>query len=184
VIFPKYNGNANVTGQKSSLIYHFSRESKFILVSGCGGGASLTRYASFALTLLSAGRVFAADPLNPVGLWKTIDDKTGSAKALVRIFERNGELFGKVETGLNERKERVCDLCKDERKNKPIVGMEVIRHMKKSGDDYEGGDILDPDTGKVYRCKLRVEDGGKKLDVRGFLGISLLGRTQTWVRKE
>jgi uncharacterized protein (DUF2147 family) len=144
----------------------------------------LTRHAGFALALLTAGRVFAVDPINPVGVWKTIDDKTGTPKALVRIFERNGELFGKVETGLSERKERVCDLCKDERKNKPIVGMEVIRHMKKSGDEYVGGEILDPDSGKVYRCKLRVEDGGKKLDVRGFLGFSLLGRTQTWIRQQ
>jgi uncharacterized protein (DUF2147 family) len=136
------------------------------------------------LALLCAGRVFAADPLDPVGLWKTIDDKTGRPKALVRIFERNGELFGKVEAGLDGHKERVCDLCKDERKNQLVGGMEVIRHMKKSGDEYVGGDILDPDTGRVYRCKLRVEDGGKKLDVRGFLGFSLLGRTQTWIRKE
>jgi len=117
-------------------------------------------------------------------VWKTIDDKTGRPKALVRIFERNGELFGKVEDGLDERKERFCNLCQDERKNRPIVGMEIIRHMKKSGDEYVGGDILDPDTGKVYRCKLRVENGGKKLDVRGFLGLTLLGRTQTWIRQQ
>jgi uncharacterized protein (DUF2147 family) len=136
------------------------------------------------LALVSAGRLFAADPLNPVGVWKTIDDKTGSPKALVRVFERNGELFGKIDAGLDGRKDRVCELCKDERKNQPIVGMEIIRHMKKSGDEYAGGEILDPDTGKVYRCKLRVEDAGKKLDVRGFLGFSLLGRTQTWVRQE
>ena len=142
----------------------------------------MTRYAGFALALLTAGRVFSADP-DPVGVWKTIDDTTGSPKALVRIFERNGELFGKVEAALDGRHGRVCELCKDDRKDQQIVGMEVIRHMKKSGDEYVGGDILDPESGRVYRCKLRVDDGGKKLLVRGFVGVSLLGRTQTWVRE-
>jgi uncharacterized protein (DUF2147 family) len=142
----------------------------------------LTRYAGFALAFLTACRVLAADPA-PLGVWKTIDDKTGSPKALVRIFERNGELFGKIEASLEGHKGRICELCKDDRKNQPMVGMEIIRHMKKSGDEYVGGDILDPETGKIYRCKMRVEDSGKKLDVRGFLGFSLLGRTQTWIRQ-
>ena len=143
----------------------------------------MTGYVSFALALLIVGRAFAAGPA-PVGVWKTMDDKTGTPKALVRIFERNGELFGKVEASLEGHKGKICDLCKDERKNQPMIGMEIIRHMKKSGDEYIGGDILDPETGKVYRCKFQVEAGGKKLDVRGFLGFSLLGRTQTWIRQD
>jgi uncharacterized protein (DUF2147 family) len=163
------------------LLYHLRRESKFIF--GPGGCGSLTRCACFALVLLTVGRLFAADPA-PFGVWKTIDDKTGTPKALVRIFERNGELFGKVEASLEGHKAKICDLCKDDRKNQPMIGMEIIRHMKKSGDEYIGGDILDPETGKVYRCKFRTEEGGKKLDVRGFLGISLLGRTQTWIRQD
>ena len=149
---------------------------------GCRGGGSLTLNAGFALALLISGCVSAAD-FDAVGLWKTIDDQTGRAKALVRIFERNGQLFGKIETGLEGRKERICDLCKDERKNQPFIGMEIIRQMKRSGNEYVGGDILDPESGRVYRCKLRVDDGGKKLLVRGFVGVSLLGRTQTWVRE-
>ncbi len=144
--------------------------------------ALIARYAIFAVLFFLAAQVFAQS-LDPVGVWKTIDDKTGRPKALVRIFERNGELFGKIEQGLDERKNRVCDLCKDERKNQPLVGMEIIRHMKKSGKEYSGGDILDPDNGNVYKCKLKVDDSGKKLLVRGFIGFSLLGRNQTWVRE-
>ncbi len=120
----------------------------------------------------------------PTGVWKTFDDKTGSAKALVRIFERNGQLFGTIEKGLQQREKHVCDLCTDERKGQPLVGMEIMRRMKKSGTEYAGGDILDPDTGKVYRCKMRLEDGGKKLVVRGFVGFSLLGRSQVWIRQD
>lgn len=143
----------------------------------------MNRYTVFALVSLAAGRVFAADP-DPFGRWKTIDDTTGQPKALVRIFERDGELFGKIEAGVGEHKREICDLCSDDRKNQPLVGMEIIRHMKKSGNEYVGGEILDPDTGKVYRCRLRVDDGGKKLIVRGYLGFSLLGRTQTWIRQD
>ncbi len=75
-----------------------------------------------------------------------------------------------------------CDDCKDDRKGKAILGLMILRNMTLTDGEYSGGDILDPDTGKVYRCKFRLADGGAKLVVRGFLGISLLGRTQTWVR--
>jgi uncharacterized protein (DUF2147 family) len=138
-------------------------------------------YTLLSLALVVAGLARAADPA-PVGLWKTIDDKTGRPKGIVRIFERKGELFGIIVAGLQERK-NICDLCKDDRKNKPLIGMEVIRHMKKTGDEFAGGEILDPESGSVYRCKLRVDDGGKKLLVRGYLGLALFGRTQTWVRE-
>ena len=74
-------------------------------------------------------------------------------------------------------------MCTDDRKNQPIIGLMIIRNVRLENGEYGGGDILDPDTGSVYRCKLHVEDGGAKLLVRGFIGISLLGRTQTWERQ-
>ena len=84
-------------------------------------------------------------------------------------------------------KDAVCKDCTDERKDKPVVGMTIIRNMKQSADDktvFEGGDILDPNNGKVYKSKMKLVDNGSKLEVRGFVGISLLGRTQTWIRAE
>ena len=141
----------------------------------------LTGVVSFALLALAA----MGAELSPVGRWTTIDDKTGKPKAIVRIYEQNGQLFGKVEESLNpERAGRRCDKCTDERKDQPIVGMEIIRGMKKDGDEFTGGNILDPDNGSVYRCKMKVTDGGQRLAVRGFRGVSLLGRTQTWNRKD
>ena len=121
--------------------------------------------------------------LTPVGRWKTIDDKTGKEKAIVQIYEEKGRLFGKIEATLRPDAKKICDACKDERKNQPIVGMVIMRGMTQHGDEYSGGDILDPDNGSVYRCKMRVRNGGRELSVRGFIGFSLLGRSQTWTRQ-
>ena len=129
----------------------------------------------------------ASDPSlepTPVGRWKTVDDKTGKPRSIVRIYEENGELYGRVEQSLNpERAGRRCDKCTDERKNQLIVGMVIIRKLKKDGDEYTGGDILDPDNGKIYRCKLKLKEHGNVLSVRGYLGASLFGRSQTWTRE-
>lgn len=120
---------------------------------------------------------------SPVGLWKTFDDKTGRERAMVRIFEQDGQLFGRIERTFTPGGEhRLCVPCTDERRNQPIIGLLVIRHLRPDGDTYTGGDILDPETGSIYRCKLHVEPGGSRLTVRGYIGISLLGRTQTWRR--
>ena len=78
----------------------------------------------------------------------------------------------------------IRDRCKDERKDQPLVGLVFMRHMKVDGGEYRGGDILDPDNGSIYRCKLRLEDNGRKLKVRGFIGFSVFGRTQTWEREQ
>ena len=122
---------------------------------------------------------------SPVGLWKTFDDKTGNARAIVRVYEENGKLFGRIERSFTPGAEkRVCQVCTDERKNQPIIGLLIIRDMKASDGEYGGGDILDPDSGSVYRCKFHVDDSGTHLIVRGFIGISLLGRTQTWLRQD
>jgi len=125
--------------------------------------------------------IHAADS-TPVGRWRTIDDKTGKPRSIVRIYEDNGQYFGRVEQSLNQATAgRRCDKCTDERKDQPIVGMVIIRSLRKDGEEYKGGDILDPDNGKVYSCKVRVK--GDKLIVRGYLGASLFGRSQTWIRE-
>jgi uncharacterized protein (DUF2147 family) len=142
---------------------------------------------SFALAALPALPAAAADALaatadSPVGLWKTIDDKTGAPRAIVRIYEQDGRLFGKVEGSFTPGAEhRVCEVCTDDRKGQPMLGLIIIRNMKRAGDEYSGGDILDPETGSVYHCKLHVE-GGTRLVLRGYIGFSLLGRNQIWQR--
>ena len=146
---------------------------------------------NLAVACLLAGAALgaAAQATSPAGLWRTIDDSSKKDKSLVRIVEANGIYTGKVEKIVDpdSPKDAVCKDCSDERKDKPILGMTIIRNMKQSGDDktvFEGGDILDPNNGKVYKSKMKLIDGGSKLEVRGFIGISLLGRTQTWVRAE
>ena len=120
----------------------------------------------------------------PVGLWRSFDDKTGEAKAEVRISQVDGVLNGKIEKRLlkDARPEDVCIKCSDERKDQPIVGLEVIRGAKKAADHnvWEGGKILDPENGRNYTLKMTPMEGGKKLDVRGSFGP--FGRTQTWTR--
>ena len=132
---------------------------------------------------LSALPAVAAEP-GITGRWKTIDDKTGKPRGIVLIWEQNGQFFGKIEKSLDPKNARErCDLCKDDRKDKPVIGLEILRHLKRSGDAYSGGDILDPDNGSVYRCKAKLVEGGQKLVLRGYIGISLLGRSQTWIRE-
>lgn len=123
---------------------------------------------------------------SPAGLWKSIDDKTGKPRSLIRISEDKGVYSGVVEKGLLEGDtgERVCDKCTDERKDQKIIGMTIIKSIKGKNSSYEGGTILDPDNGKVYRCKMKLNEAGNKLEVRGFVGVSLFGRSQTWMREE
>ncbi|WP_377703308.1 DUF2147 domain-containing protein [Pseudoduganella sp. UC29_71] len=128
-----------------------------------------------------------ADDGSPVGLWKNIDDVTGKPKALIRISENNGVLQGKIEKlfrAADQEQNPKCDKCTDARKDQPILGMVFMSGLKKDGDEYTGGEILDPDNGKVYKSKMELADGGKKLKVRGYIGVPMLGRSQTWVRQE
>lgn len=121
---------------------------------------------------------------SPIGLWETIDDKTGKPTAVVEIFEKDAKLFGRIVQILTRGDEKsVCSACSDDRKNQPIIGMIIIRNIKTTGPDYSGGDILDPDSGSVYRCKMHMEKNGSELIVRGFIGLSLFGRSQTWHRR-
>jgi uncharacterized protein (DUF2147 family) len=131
--------------------------------------------------------VDAADSLSPVGLWKTIDDNSGKPGGLIRIALIDGQYQGKIEKIFPEPGEDPnpkCVKCEGSRHNQPVIGMAFMWGLTKQGDEYQGGEILDPKTGKIYRAKLKLEDGGKKLNVRGFIGFSLLGRTQVWHREE
>lgn len=124
----------------------------------------------------------------PAGLWKTIDDETKQEKSLVRISETGGVFSAKIEKVFDPSKQDVrCDKCTDERKDQLVLGMNILRNVKKNPSDselWDGGDILDPNNGKVYKVRLKPIDGGKKLEVRGYIGAPLFGRTQTWVRIE
>ena len=122
----------------------------------------------------------------PVGLWKTIDDETRTEKSLVRITDGGGVLSGRIEKLLDPAKQNdVCDKCSDERKGKPIVGLNIIRNAKPDEADkslWTGGEILDPNNGKTYRLRLKPLDGGRQLEVRGYIGPFF--RNQTWIRVE
>jgi uncharacterized protein (DUF2147 family) len=128
-----------------------------------------------------------AQQATPVGLWKNIDDVTGKPKALIRISETKGELRGQIEqlylapgADPNPR----CTLCEGANKDAPVIGMVFMSGLRKTDDEYSGGQIIDPDNGKVYRSKLTLVDGGKKLNVRGYIGMPLFGRSQVWVRQD
>ena len=138
-----------------------------------------------ALSLWAAAGVALAQA-TPVGLWKTTDDETKVEKSLVRISEAGGTLSGKVEKFLDPKTkaDAVCEKCTDERKDKPVLGMTILRNARADAnkEHWEGGDILDPNNGKVYKLRLKPLDGGKKLEVRGYIGPFY--RTQVWLRVE
>jgi uncharacterized protein (DUF2147 family) len=126
--------------------------------------------------------------MSPVGLWKSVDEKSGEVTAEIRVVDTAGVVSGKIERqlGAKAKPDDKCTECKDDRKDQPIVGLEIIRGNKKAeGKEYwDGGTIVDPNNGTVYRVKLTPVDGGKKLDVRGYVGAPLFGRTQTWLRAQ
>jgi uncharacterized protein (DUF2147 family) len=137
------------------------------------------------ITVLAAASAFAGAPAGPVGRWKTFDDKTGALHGLVEITEEQGTLKGRILKSYDPLKPTpTCDLCEGERKGQPVLGMVFLWGLTRQGGEFKGGFILDPDNGKVYKAKVRVDEGDKKLLVRGFIGISLIGRTQTWVRED
>lgn len=144
-------------------------------------------YLAAALLCSLAAMAHAGDTPSAVGLWKNIDDATGKPKALIRISEVNGELTGKIEKLFldpSEDPNPKCDKCEDARKDQPIMGMTILNGLKRDGDEYTGGQILDPKNGKVYKSKMKLDADGKKLNVRGYIGMPLLGRSQVWLRQE
>lgn len=133
-----------------------------------------------ALAIAGAGPAAAADPL--VGTWKTVDEKTGKVVSEVEVYDQGGKFFGKI-VGLTEPndaqgKPKTCTKCQGTDKDKPIIGLVILKDLSPSGDRYKGGTITDPDDGKIYKSELWVEDG--KLKVRGYLGPFY--RTQTWLK--
>lgn len=146
---------------------------------------TLKHVLAIAAVAWAAGPAFAQD--TPVGLWKTIDDDGKTVKTLIRITESTGVLSGVIEKLLDPKVATVCEKCTGERKDMPVVGMTIIRGIKRNADDttlWDGGEVLDPENGSTYRLRLRPAEGGKKLEVRGFIGAPLFGRSQTWVRAE
>ena len=125
---------------------------------------------------------------SPIGYWKTIDDVTQKPRSILEISENNGEIIGKVikvfsQPGDDPKK--ICKACKGSRHNQSVIGMVVMQgltHNKSNPVEWSGGEILDPKTGKTYHCSMQLANNGEKLKVRGYLGMPLFGRTQTWVR--
>ncbi len=140
--------------------------------------------ALLALALTMAAPALA-DELTPVGTWTTIDDATGKPKSVVQITDNGGKLEGKVLQVLqsDDGPHPVCKACSGERKDQPIEGMTILWDVIKDGDSWSGGRILDPKSGKVYKVSLTPVEGGRKLDVHGYIGFSLLGRSQLWERR-
>lgn len=142
--------------------------------------------SSIAILSLLAVQIAAAQN-SPAGLWKTIDDKTGKVKSLVRIQESGGEFQGKIEKlfrDADQDQNPKCDKCEGSNKDQPLIGLTILFNIKKDGDEYSGGKILDPANGKLYSSKLKLIDSNKKLEVRGYIGMPMFGRTQTWLREE
>jgi len=143
-----------------------------------------SKLVAAALLSLLVNAAFAQT--GPVGLWKTIDDDGKTAKSLVRITESGGLLTGTIEKIFEaDKQDAKCDLCTDDRKDKPVLGMAIIRGVKQDADDkalWSGGTILDPNNGKSYKTRLKPIEGGKKLEMRGYIGF--LYRTQVWVRAD
>lgn len=126
--------------------------------------------------------IFVGTAQDVIGKWKTMDDDTGEAKSIVEIYKEDGKIYGKVVDILNpSKKNATCDKCPDEAKGKPIMGLVILKNLRKDGDEYSGGTILDPNNGKVYKCLIALENADK-LKVRGYVGFSLLGRSQYWHR--
>lgn len=139
-----------------------------------------------AAVALSLSSLVAMAQMTPVGLWKTIDDDGKTEKSLVRVTESAGVLSGTIEKVFDPAKQNaICDKCTDDRKDKPILGMTIIRNVRQDAGDktiWTGGEILDPNNGKTYKTRLKPVDGGKTMEMRGY--IAFLYRTQVWQRVE
>jgi uncharacterized protein (DUF2147 family) len=117
-----------------------------------------------------------------LGKWKTIDDLSGKEKGIVEVYEKSGLIYARIlDIFETEYKNKKCSLCAGQDKDKPLLGLIFIRGLKKDGDEYNGGKVLDPKIGKYYKCYIKLEDPDK-LKIRGYVGIPMLGRTQYWYR--
>jgi uncharacterized protein (DUF2147 family) len=156
-----------------------SRSTQCRSTVGAIAGALLVAACSAVLTA-------APDP-TPVGTWRQFDDRKGDLRSIIRIEQVGEELVGTIEQTFlrpNEPERPTCDVCPGEFKDKPIVGLRFLWGLKGNGRQWGGGRVLDPEDGKIYRVKLTLSDDGRKLEVRGYVGLSMFGRSQTWVRAE
>ena len=134
-----------------------------------------------ALTLAT----LAGNGPTPVGTWRTIDDETHKPRALVRIEERDGVLSGRVVQLFREPGEDpdpLCEDCPGERHNQPVLGMTILWNFRYDGHGWGGGEVLDPEEGRIYSANLHLRDDGARLVLRGYIGVPLLGRNQVWER--
>ena len=142
--------------------------------------------STLAAIIFASMALPAVAQMSPVGHWHTLDEKTSEVKSQIQITESGGVVSGKIEKLLRKdaKQDAVCDECSDDRKGKPLLGLEIIRGAKKAADKnvWEDGKILDPENGKNYTLRLTPIEGGKKLEVRGSIGP--FGRTQTWIRAQ
>lgn len=139
--------------------------------------------AALLLLLLASGPLHAQS--TPAGRWQAISDVDGKPSALIEIREVDGQFVGTIAALFSESDSTaVCDRCDGERRNQPILGLQILSGMRPEGDEWGGGSILDPESGRVYRARMRLEDGGKRLVVRGYIGFAVFGRSQTWRRVE
>ena len=145
-----------------------------------------TTVIAFTALCLGANRTGAQSPTTPAGTWHTISDVDGKPRGVVVIREVDGKYVGVVTGSLvpGDTISPTCDECPGDRKGKPVFGMEILRGLRPDGDEWSGGEILDPDTGKTYKAKVRLEARGMKLVVRGYIGFSLFGRSQVWLRAQ
>ncbi len=143
------------------------------------------KYMMNKLFLLLAAAVFSAG-LNAqtiFGQWENKNEETGEVDSVIEVYEKNGKAYAKIISITNpEKQDNVCDKCEGEKKGKPILGMDILSGLEDKGDEWSGGEILDPQNGKVYSCFIELK-GENKLKVRGYLGVSLFGRTVYWERK-
>ncbi len=136
---------------------------------------------SIALTAITA---FSVNAQTVFGKWKNMDEDTGKINSIVEVYKKDGKAYAKIiELTDKDRQEAVCDKCEGDRKNKPILGMEILSGLKQDGDEWNDGEILDPKTGKVYGCYIKLKNPNK-LKVKGHLkGFSFIGKTVYWIRK-
>ncbi len=148
----------------------------------------IIQFAVSCLLFALMAVVQAANAVSPTGYWKTIDDVTGKPKSILQITESGGAIYGrilKIFPSPGKDQNEVCEACTGARHNQRIVGMTIMEGLKQDAsnpNEWSGGNITDPKNGKTYRCKVTVIDGGQKLNVRGYIGAPLFGRTQTWIR--
>ena len=144
--------------------------------------------APFGLSLSALVQAADSPPpakASPVGRWKTVDDATGKVKSIVAIREENGKLFGTIAALFDPPVPHpTCYLCRGDLKDRPLVGLQVLSGFAQVGSQWSGGQVLDPESGKIYSASLTLEDGGKKLRLHGYFHVPILGRTEHWMRTQ